>query len=124
MNILDHVTSKGLHFLVAVERDKAATDARKQGAWIRSRGTYLTTSNGRDQLQPRPASECPDWKGTLKEIRSLIALVSEKYPEVTRISIEGGYDCADTFQDLYEFDNYEPMVTWWEVLVWAKDSAS
>lgn len=121
MYALDTVNMKGLKALVKGEREIAADDARSQGAWIRSRGTYLTTSNATGQCDPRPAANCPDWNGTQKEIDDLIALVLDKYPEVTQIAIEGGYDAADTHEQLYKIDDYLPQASWWVVEVWTRE---
>ena len=120
MNALDTVNMKGLKAIISGEREQAELEARKQGAWVRSRGTFLTTSNSRGQCEPRPAANCPVWNGTQKEIESLIALVLAEYPDVTEISIEGGYDCSDTHAGLYKYDDYEPMVSWWSFVVWSR----
>lgn len=122
MYALDTVNLKGLKFLVSCEREEAEKEARSQGSWVRSRGTFLTTSNNAGQCEPRPTAECPEWRGTLKEIEELVSLVKANYPEVTRISIEGGYDVADTHEQLYKFDDYLPMASWWDVVVWEREN--
>jgi hypothetical protein len=120
MYIFDIVNMNGLRSLIAEKRAEAVMVAKEQGVWIRSRGTYLTTSDGHGQCDPRPAAECPDWKGTKKEIDELIALCMRDYPEVKMILIEGGYDSADTFEDLWRNDNYAPQSSWWDEVVWKK----
>ncbi len=121
MNVFDTVNMAGLRDLVTHARQEARDEARMQGQWVRSRGTYLTTADKMGQCDPRPAAECPTWNGTRQEIDDLIALCQEKYPNVCLIMIEGGFDCADTFEELYKSDDYTPQASWWEVVVWEKE---
>lgn len=121
MNALDIVNMQGMNDIVQDERSDAEADARKQGAWVRSRGTYLTTRGAKGQCAPRPASERPIWKGTKKEIDTLISLVLANYPEVISILIEGGFDCADTFAELNSSGDYIPMASWWEFEIWTRE---
>jgi hypothetical protein len=123
MYALDVVNMRGLRDLIKEDREEAESEARSQGKWIRSRGTYLTTSDRSGQCDPRPGAECPEWRGTKKEIDELISLVLDRYPNVTTISIEGGYDSSDTFEGLYKLEDYLPMSSWWSFTVWKREES-
>lgn len=106
---------------VRKERGWAALNAQRGSRlpFFRSRGTWLTTAGKAGQCAPLPAAECPDWRGTKREVENLIALVLSAYPEVTQITIEGGYDGAERLTDFSD-GLYEPWVGAWEVLVWER----
>jgi hypothetical protein len=113
--------------LVSAVKDGRAKEGHRAGRfargarlpWVRSRGTWLCTSNKNGPCRPRERGDCPDWDGTKREIVALIAKVEAYYPEVEHITIEGGYDAAERLDD---FDNggYEPWVGEWEVLLWSR----
>ena len=86
--------------------------------FIRSRGTLLCTSDSNGQCNPNVAAECPVYTGTKREIVELVTLIETdaRYFNVTEIYIEGGYDISETMS----FDDYEPRVSEWNVLVWRR----
>ena len=108
---------------IAVEeaRREAFKDAKAQNRWVRSRGTFLCTADSDGQCEPSPEAEAFEWDGTLRAIHEMVNDVLAKYPDVEKIYISGGYDGADTFEDLYRFDNYEPWVAAWDITVWTKE---
>lgn len=105
---------------VADARAEAHAEARGAYPWVRSRGTYLCTSDASGQCDPAPEAECPDWDGTLRDIRELVAKVSLFYPQVEKVYISGGFDGAFTFKELYETSDYEPWASAWDVTVWTR----
>lgn len=88
--------------------------------YIRSRGTWLCTIDKDGQCRPNIEAECPEWKGTMHEIKDLIAEVEAKYPGVTKIYIAGGYDKFESFRGFIDGDEYEPWVGAWDVTIWER----
>jgi hypothetical protein len=105
---------------VAKARSEAHREARSSHAWVRGRGTYLCTADSGAQCDPAPEASCPDWSGKVREVRELVERVLRDYPQVEKVYISGGFDGADTFDDLYKFDNYEPWTSTWEVTLWTR----
>jgi hypothetical protein len=105
-------------------RHKAGAEARRESRkvgnrFIRSRGTWLCTSDASGQCSPAPEAEGPVWGGTKREIDALIADCLTKYPHVTEVYIAGGFDSAERLSDFSDF-NYEPWVGEWSVSVWLR----
>lgn len=113
---------KQLNEAIANERAKALKDAEGQFKCIYSRGTMLSTCKA-DGEQCEPAIEADPylWKRTWKSIAELVALVLAKYPHVAQVYISGGYDGADSVRDRWEYGNYEPWVSSWQVTVWSRE---
>lgn len=116
------MTFKDLKTAVRAARGAAYDEAKASFPWIRSRGTYLATAglNG-DQCGPYPEAECPTWSGRYGEVLNVVAEVLASHPEVGKVYISGGFDGADTFRDLHEYDNYEPWASAWDVTVWTRE---
>lgn len=85
-----------------------------------SRGTWLCTANAGGQCSPNAEAECITWRGTLREIRDLIAEVEAKYPDVNEIYIAGGYDWALNPRDFAD-GAYDPWTAAWSVTVWSRE---
>lgn len=90
---------------------------------IFSRGTFLSTCDSSGSSEPQPQADCVEWKGTLKEIKALIAEVEAGHPDVTEIWVGGGYDGAENSYEYYQEGLCDPWVSSWDVLVWAKDGS-
>jgi len=114
-----------LRQVVQQARATARTEAKQCGRatyewvgmpFVRSRGTLLCTISAQGQCEPNVAAECPEWHGTRREIEQLVAKVEASYPDVTEIIVSGGYDISETL----DFDDYEPRVAEWDVLVWRR----
>jgi hypothetical protein len=114
------VTAAALLAKVKEARGEARTEAKASNPWIRSRGTWLCTAGPTGQCGPRPEAEALYWNGRVAEIRELVTTVLATHPEVDKIYVAGGFDGADTFDDLYTHDNYEPWVSAWDVTVWTR----
>lgn len=105
---------------VRAARRDAYREAKGSMPWVRSRGTFLCTAGpGNDQAEPNPEADCPEWDGTMREIRDLIAKVEDRYPDVDLIYIAGGFDGGETLRDLTD-GNYEPWLSNWQVHVWRR----
>lgn len=114
---------KDLKEAVKNARGPAEDEARRY-PWSRSRGTMIGTTGFDDsQCAPCPGGEAVPWNGTLREITETIEEVRKSYPAVRCVYVFGGYDGADTFDQLYGGD-YEPWVSNWEVEVWTRDKAA
>lgn len=98
--------------------------ARRSGVRsIHSRGRYLATIGGegdqRDQCDPYPGAEAIEWRGTLKELLAAVHIISNGYPNVKELWIEGGFDGAENPREFMD-GLYDPWVGTWEVLVWTR----
>lgn len=108
-------------------RDYAVEEARRDYRFVRSRGTYLATSDGQGQCRPHEAADCHDWRGSQREINEAIAECLKDYPEVQSIYIAGGYDGGgyneeDTFKDFLKGDtDYQPWASSFEVTAWTRE---
>jgi hypothetical protein len=114
------MTAHALLPLVKAARGAARAEAKDSFPWIRSRGTWLCTAGPSGQCGPRPEAEACWWNGRVAEIREVVATVVAKHPDVDKVYLAGGFDGADTFEDLYRHDNYEPWVSAWDVTVWTR----
>lgn len=112
---------KELRRAIDLARHQAIRSGNSAAPYIKSRGTWLATSSKDGQCAPAPESDCNWWKGTLKEIRELVAYVQERYPDVETVYVTGGYDgYASFFRSMEDSSDYEPWVSQWEVDVWKK----
>lgn len=98
----------------------AISDAREEGRYTPSRGTFLATASKGLQCSPRPSADCPTWDGTMKEIDELVARVVRDHPDVDEITIGGGYDAADSMV-AHQNGDYCPWAGVWEITVWERD---
>jgi hypothetical protein len=106
---------------VQAAAEEARREARRHGKtvrcpFVRSRGRLLATTSAAGQCLPHPEAEAPSFGGTKKEVVELVQRVQAQYPDVTEIYIAGGYDIADRI----DFDDYEPRVSEWSVVVWTR----
>lgn len=107
---------------VSAARNEAVRKAESDYICIRSRGTWLNTTNKKEgQCDPQPQGECYEWNGTLKQIKNLIDDVEANHPDCDEIWISGGYDGADSVRDLNDGD-YDPWVSDWDVLIWKREA--
>jgi hypothetical protein len=91
------------------------------GIYIASRGRWVSTTDGCEQCRPCPGAEAYGWRGTLKQLHTLVADIEADYPHVKELWIEGGFDCADNLRAYHDGD-YDPWVGSWEVLIWTRDN--
>ena len=112
-----HSSLRHLKDAVAAARADSLADAKAAGAWVRSRGTFLGTTVNGAQGGPHPSADCHEWDGSKGELDRLIAELKATHPEVEELWLVGGHDAADTKQDLFDHDNYEPWAGSGEVLV-------
>lgn len=120
INLLNDLTSIGIRAFVGEEREAAKKDAECDYKVVRSRGTFLCTSNfAGAQCEPSAEATCPKWSGNISEVRDLLAVVERFYPEVAEIYISGGYDGADSLTDMFE-GKYDPWVSNWHLTVWER----
>lgn len=59
-----------------------------------------------------------EWSGTKKD---MVAFLKE-HPETVELWVECGYDGAATVRDLIDYNEYEPWVSCWGVVVWNKEN--
>lgn len=106
---------------VRAARYAALHEAKRTGGrgYYPSRGTFLATLSVQGQCPPAPMAECKLWKGTLKEINSLITLCLALYPDATEVVIGGGFDFAESVRH-YADGDYTPWISSWEVSVWKR----
>lgn len=106
---------------IRLAREPAYAEAAAQYKWFRSRGMFLcTATESREQCNPAPEASAPFWNGTWKSVKSLVELVEKQDTNVGEIYIAGGYDGADSHQNLWIYQNYEPSISSWSVLVWKR----
>jgi len=103
---------------IEAQRSMAKREADQNWRCVRSRGTFLATKDRQGQCSPCPEAEAIQWRGTAKEIVSLIRHVRENYPGMgIEVYIAGGYDGAENMVEMFD-GVYEPWVSSWEVSVW------
>lgn len=105
---------------VTTARAAALQEAREsvgaRGVY-QSRGTWAMTANDKGRAGPLVESvPNKDWS-TKKGLDALIAEVVQFHPDVTEISVEGGYDYAESPRAMQDGE-YDPEVSTWSVLVW------
>jgi hypothetical protein len=83
--------------------------------FVRSRGARVITIN--QQLgRVDPCEEPWEYGGTKRELVELVNDVLANYPQCDEVVLEGGFDLSETF----DFADYEPRVTDWEVTIWTR----
>lgn len=94
--------------LVSEARYEAVMDAHSGAVFIRSRGTFLGSSD-----KGATDGDAYTWDGTIKGIFTYL----KQYPEAPNVIIGGGYDGASSLRDFRD-GNYDPWISCWDVEVW------
>ncbi|MDS1821182.1 hypothetical protein QX249_10960 [Vibrio parahaemolyticus] len=109
---------KSLKSVISDARNEALNEMTAHYPCTRSRGTYLTASVDNETV----ISMSDEWvlrNLTKKELIENIKDALKRYPNINNISIEGGFDGADSVRDMNE-DLYDPWITDWVVTLWDK----
>lgn len=61
------------------------------------------------------------WDGSAKDLKASVASISERFPEVAGIFLEGGFDWAESVRAMADCD-YDPWVSDWSVEIWKKEA--
>lgn len=102
---------------VRIEQAKAEKEARGEGyRFVRSRGRHFCSIGVGGVCPPFEPGEDIRWNGTLRSVKDVVAEVLAKYPRITEISINGGFDGSDDFG----FEDYSPWIACWNVVVWRR----
>ena len=112
-------TLKMFNHAISEARNKAESEARAFNSCVKSRGVYITASaNGETVVSSADDNMLKTRNRT--EIKKSIEWIIETHPSVDSISVEGGFDGAESVRDLLEHDNYEPWVSEWAFEIWNK----
>lgn len=111
-------TLSDLNDAVKSARAFAEREARREGRkvscpFIRSRGTTLIALRNGERVIDEPQ----EWNGTKRDLFTFIGEAIKRNAD--EVLVQGGYDWSDTF----DFYDYEPFATSWEVVVWSTTAA-
>lgn len=118
------------HFTTAKQLNEAIRDARAQALTqaqadcgrgvFQSRGSYIY-GRGEKLGEPQGAAETHAFTNWTS-LQAHIADVAANHPDVTEITIEGGYNYAASPRAMQDFD-YDPWASEWALTVWTRDPA-
>lgn len=121
---MTHLHRRFIYFKDAVRA--AREEARREGlagsTYVKSRGTFLATSNKSGQCQPCPEAEALPWDGTKRELDTVVAKVANL--DVDEVYVAGGFDGGENFRDLMTSEDYDPWVSEWSVVYWSRNDES
>jgi hypothetical protein len=106
-------------------REVARHEALRDCRFVKSRGTFLGTFSDKDgPVSPHEPADCHNWSGTNRELRSVVAEVLARHPNVDTVGLAGGFDGSydgDSFKDfLTGTADYAPWASSWDVEVWSR----
>ena len=109
---------KEINAAVSTQRAEAFAEAKRNcpRSFLYSRGTWLRAVNAKGDLVLGEADTW-HWDGDLGS--TVKAMVEAEKAGAVSLSIEGGYDCADS-PAAYKDGDYEPWVSEWDVVIWSK----